>query len=173
MKVCDLENAPPQPDFNMTKDIVCEVMGSFATKTDLEQLDQAIQDSIVKVMPHLVKLQLAALSGSDNCRQDAMCVMRIFVKTFTGVTIPLDVETSDTIDSIKEKCREKVDTQDRWQLLPSSCLRLTFSGRQLKDGLTLSDYNIQKDSTLLLSPLTRSESLLSGAPSRAMETCGR
>uniref|UniRef100_A0A453IGK2 Ubiquitin-like domain-containing protein n=1 Tax=Aegilops tauschii subsp. strangulata TaxID=200361 RepID=A0A453IGK2_AEGTS len=49
--------------------------------------------------------------------------MQIFVKTLTGKTITLEVESSDTIDNVK---------------------------KQLDDGRTLADYNIQKESTLHL-----------------------
>ena len=86
-------------------------------------------------------MQLLKLLGGGGADCDGN--MQIMIKTLTGKTLCLSVNSNDTVNEIKQKIQQK-------EGIPLEQQRLVFNGKQLEDNLKLGEYNISNDSTIHL-----------------------
>ena len=67
--------------------------------------------------------------------------LQVFVKTFAGKTLTVEVEPDESVESLKNKLQSK-------EGIPPNQQRILFGGKQLDSKKSISDYGIEDESTM-------------------------
>ncbi|CAE7535872.1 UBQ12 [Symbiodinium natans] len=111
-------------------------------KLKIGTTDQLIIQQNGKPLP--LEATLASLDISEDTRLQCCVPSPVFVRTLTGKTLfPISIQASTTIDELKMRIQ-------RMEGIAADQQRLIFAGKQLEDGRTCGEYDIQGESTLQL-----------------------
>ncbi|PWA38016.1 hypothetical protein CTI12_AA585240 [Artemisia annua] len=128
-------------------------------KTMIQNKEGIFSDEQALIFKNVVLEDIDTLSEFHIMKESTLSLMRtskgfmqIFIKTFTGKMISLEVQRLDTIGNVKAKIQEKEGT-------PADQQALSFDGIVLEDSGTIADFNIKKESIITL--LLKSTGLMS------------
>jgi ubiquitin-large subunit ribosomal protein L40e len=91
---------------------------------------------------------IALTAASALAFAPSVMAMQIFVKTLTGKTITLEVESSDTIDNVKSKIQDRELMHTGAKRAAAADDELFYEGKLLQGSKTLKYYNIEKSTTM-------------------------